>query len=126
LLQAFASMKEGEWPEYNADIHVIHNRGGENERWYEKVPVGVEGDVVQYKLNQINRESDGGGLVILGLAILAVDFIYDRFKGLILVEEKRDKVRYKYGQQIGFTYKPELYFSYEYGKVGMNLGFNLF
>ena len=72
------------------------------------------GDVIQYELKEIYKQSDsGGGLFFLGLAILAVDFIYDRFKGLILVEEKRDKVRYKYGQQIGFANKPNLYFSYD-------------
>ncbi len=121
------TIEEAKWPEYNPDIHIIHNRGDENEKRYEKIPIGMEGDVIQYKLNEINKQSDsGGGLFFLGVAILAVDFIYDRFKGLILVEKKRDKVRYKYGQQIGFTYKPELYFSYEYGKAGINLGFNLF
>ena len=103
-----SSMGEASWPDYNENIHVIHNQGTDNERWYERVPVSMEGDMIQYQLNEIYKQQDGngGGLIFLGLAIIIGDFIYDRIKGLQLVEEKRNKVRYKYGQKIKFTYDP--------------------
>ena len=43
--------------------------------------------------------------------MLIGDFLFDRLKGLHLIEKKRNKVRYKYGQKLIFTYKPSLYFS---------------
>jgi len=62
----------------------------------------------------------------LGIAIIVGDFIYDRLKGFQLIEEKRNKVRYKYGQQIKFTYKPNLYYSDGQSELGMKLNFDLF
>ena len=58
--------------------------------------------------------------------LLVGDFIFDRLKGLHLVEEKRNKVRYKYGQKLKFTYKPSSYFSNNLNGLGMELTFNLF
>ena len=52
-------------------------------------------------LKEVRKESSGkgGGLVALGALIILGDFIYDRFKGIYLIEQKRDNVRYKYGKQ---------------------------
>ena len=122
-----SSMGEASWPDYNENIYVIHNQGTDNERWYERVPVSMEGDMIQYQLKEIYKQQDGngGGLIFLGLAIIIGDFIYDRIKGLQLVEEKRNRVRYKYGQQIKFTYDPSFYYSVSQNQLGIKFNFDL-
>jgi hypothetical protein len=121
------SMDEPTWPEYNENIHIIHNQGTDDERRYERIPVTMEGDIIHYQLKEIHKQgSRGGGLIALGIAIIVGDFIYDRLKGFQLIEEKRNKVRYKYGQQIKFTYKPSFYYSDGQSELGMKLNFDLF
>ena len=122
------SMNESTWPDYDENIHIIQNEGTDNERRYERVPVSMEGDIIHYDLKEIFKQSDGsgGGLVALGVVVLIGDFIFDRLKGLHLIEKKRNKVRYKYGQELKFTYKPSLYFSNYLNGIGMELTFNLF
>tara|TARA_B100001029_G_scaffold146277_1_gene126806 strand:- start:111 stop:767 length:657 start_codon:yes stop_codon:yes gene_type:complete len=121
------SMDEPTWPEYNENIHIIHNQGTDDERRYERIPVTMEGDIIHYQLKEIHKQgSRGGGLIALGIAIIVGDFIYDRLKGFQLIEEKRNKVRYKYGQQIKFTYKPNFYYSDGRSELGMKLNFDLF
>lgn len=126
LIGGVLSMGESAWPEYNENIHVIHNPGADGERRYERIPVSMEGEIMNYKLVEIYKEQDGGMLAALGIIILIGDFVYDRLKGLQLVEEKRDKVRYKYGQQIKFTYEPTFNFSNDGSKLGVKLNFDLF
>ena len=122
------SMSESTWPDYDENLHIIHNEGTDNERRYERVPVSMEGDIIHYDLKEIFKQSDGsgGGLVALGVVVLIGDFIFDRLKGLHLIEKKRNKVRYKYGQELKFTYKPSLYFSNNLNGLGMELTLNLF
>ena len=121
------SMDEPTWPEYNENIHIIHNQGTDDERRYERIPVTMEGDIIHYQLKEIHKQgSRGGGLIALGIAIIVGDFIYDRLKGFQLIEEKRNKVRYKYGQLIKFTYKPNFYYSEGQSELGMKLNFDLF
>ena len=114
------SMEEGEWPEYNQN-HIIFNQGKDNEKRFEKIPVGMEGEVVHYKLQEIRKEQNGngGGLIFAGLAIVLGDFIYDRVKGLQVIEDKRDKVRFKYGQKLNLSIKPS------YNSLQNKLGFGL-
>ena len=120
------SMDEPTWPEYNENIHIIHNQGTDDERRYERIPVTMEGDIIHYQLKEIHKQgSRGGGLIALGIAIIVGDFIYDRLKGFQLIEEKRNKVRYKYGQQIKFTYKPNFYYSDGQSELGIKLNFDL-
>ena len=115
-------MEEGEWPEYNQN-HIIFNQGKDNEKRFEKIPVGMEGEVVHYKLQEIRKEQNGngGGLIFAGLAIVIGDFIYDRVKGLQVIEDKRDKVRFKYGQKLNLSIKPS-YNSLQ-NKLGVGLKF---
>ena len=122
------SMSEPIWPNYDENLHIIHNQGTDNERRYERVPVSMEGDIIHYDLKEIYKQNDGsgGGLIALGVAVLIGDFIFDRLKGLHLIEKKRNKVRYKYGQELKFTYKPSLYFSNNFNGLGMELTLNLF
>ena len=62
----------------------------------------------------------------MSFILILSDFIYDRLKGLHLVEEKRNKVRYKYGQQLQLTYKPTFYLSNNLNELGLKLNFDLF
>ena len=122
------SMGEAVWPDYDENIHVIHNQGTDNERRFERIPISMSGDVIHYDLKEINkqRDGDGGRLIALGVIILLGDFIYDRVKGLYLVEEKRSKVRYKYGQQLKLSYNPSFYLSNNFNELGLKLNFDLF
>tara|TARA_B110000459_G_scaffold169394_1_gene188999 strand:+ start:2194 stop:2916 length:723 start_codon:yes stop_codon:yes gene_type:complete len=122
------SMGESDWPNYNENIHIIHNPNNDNERRYEKIPMSIEGEIIHYDLKEIYKSSsgDGGGLLAIGIAIILGDFIYDRLKGLHLIEKKRGKVRYKYGKQLQLTYNPMLNFSNNQNQFGMRLNFDLF
>ena len=91
------------------DNYVIHNEGQDNEKWFERIPVSMEGDVVHYDLKEVGKEpKGGGGLIALGVLVLVGDFVYDRLWGFQKIEEKRDRVRYKYGQQLQFSIKPKM------------------
>ena len=122
------SMNESTWPDYDENLHIIHNEGADNERRYERVPVSMEGDIINYSLKEIYKQNDGSGgeLIAIGVAVLVGDFIFDRLKGLHLIEKKRNRVRYKYGQKLKFTYEPSLYFSNNLNGLGMKLTLNLF
>jgi len=122
------SMSESTWPSYDENLHIIHNEGTENERRYERVPESMEGDIIHYNLKEIYKQNNGSGsgLIALGVAVLVGDFIFDRLRGLHLIEKKRNSVRYKYGQQLKFTHKPSLYFSNNFNGLGMELILNLF
>ncbi len=122
------SMTEPTWPDYDENLHIIHNQGTEDEKRYERVPISMEGDIIHYNLKEIYKQSDdsGGGLVALGVMVLIGDFIFDRLKGLHLIEKKRNKVRYKYGKELKFTYKPFIHFSDNLNGLGMELTYNLF
>ena len=122
------SMTEPTWPDYDENLHIIHNQGTEDEKRYERVPISMEGDIIHYNLKEIYKQSDdsGGGLVALGVMVLISDFIFDRLKGLHLIEKKRNKVRYKYGKELKFTYKPFIHFSDNLNGLGMELTYNLF
>jgi len=105
---------EGEkiWPDTTGNLrdnYVIHNEGQDNEKWFERIPVSMEGDVVYYDLKEVGKEpKGGGGLIALGVLVLVGDFVYDRLWGFQKIEEKRDRVRYKYGQQLQFSIKPKM------------------
>ena len=122
------SMGESNWPDYDENLHIIHNEGTDNERRYERVPVSMEGDIVHYDLKEIYKQTDGSGgaLFALGAVVLIGDFIFDRLKGLHIIEQKRNKVRYQYGQKLKLTYLPSLYLSNNLNEVEMRMTFDLF
>ena len=39
-------------------------------------------------------------MIALGVAIIVYDFVYDFVHGIQVIEEKRDRVRFKYGKQL--------------------------
>lgn len=127
IISGVVNMEEGNWPKYNTDTHVIFNEGQDNEKRYEKIPKGMEGDIIRYELRQIRREQDGsgGGLIALGVLIIAGDIIYDRLVGLKKIEEKRDRVRFKYGKEMKLSFNPILDMHYRDVGLGFNMSFNV-
>ncbi|MDP8206059.1 MAG: hypothetical protein P9L92_05290 [Candidatus Electryonea clarkiae] len=95
---------------------------------YEKIPIlvyddnGVENKA--YALKELGKESEISGagvfLVALGGGILIADYIYDWWHGINVIQEKRDKVRYKYGKQISLGMAP--IYNPENGAAGIQLG----
>jgi hypothetical protein len=113
LMIAGASMMgEEKWPESDYNLHIL-NAEEDNEIRYEKIPinqVGDDSDDIEYKLVPMNKQRDGsgGGLIILGALVLAGDIFYDWLHGWKMIINKRDAVRYKYGQQLQFSVKPHV------------------
>ena len=123
------SQENAEWPE-NKDNYFIQNIGQENEKWFEKIPSSVHisesgEELVYYNLKEIQKESSGGGefLMLTGIAIILGDLVYDRIVGLRLIEQKRDKVRFKYGQNLNLSFHPRI--SPIKKGIGLSLKFNL-
>ena len=112
IIAGAGSEEEKIWPDTTGNLrdnYVIHNEGQDNEKWFERIPVSMEGDVVHYDLKEVRKEpKGGGGLIALGVLVLVGDFVYDRLWGFQKIEEKRDRVRYKYGQQLQFSIKPKM------------------
>ena len=112
IIAGAGSEEEKIWPDTTGNLrdnYVIHNEGQDNEKWFERIPVSMEGDVLYYDLKEVGKEpKGGGGLIALGVLVLVGDFVYDRLWGFQKIEEKRDRVRYKYGQQLQFSIKPKM------------------
>jgi len=110
LMIAGASMMgEEKWPESDYNLMIL-NDGEDNEIRYEKIPIKQIGDDIEYKLIPMNKQRDGsgGGLIILGALVLVGDIFYDWLHGWKMIINKRDAVRYKYGQQLQFSVKPHV------------------
>ena len=108
VIAGAGSMEEGTWPDTTGLEGDYEEIAG---AWYKKVPIGKEGNQINYKLETVNKESkdSGGGLIAaLGILVIVGDFIYDRIWGFRKIEFKRDRVRYKYGQQLQFSVQPKM------------------
>ena len=112
IIAGAGSEEEKIWPDTTGNLrdnYVIHNEGQDNEKWFERIPISMEGDVLHYDLKEVRKEpKGGGGLIALGVLILVGDFVYDRLWGFQKIEEKRDRVRYKYCQKLQFSIKPKM------------------
>ena len=109
MIAGASMMSEGDWPESDYDLMIL-NDGENNEKRYEKIPINQVGDDIAYKLVPLNKENDGsgGGLIVVGAIILVGDIFYDWIYGWKMIVQKRDAVRYKYGQQIQVSIEPEI------------------
>ncbi len=118
------------WPDTTTDElrnrYAIYDAATEDESWYRKIPVSIENGGTNYKLQQIQQQSDneGGGLIALGFLIIVGDFIFDRIWGIKKIEEKRDKVRYKYGQQLKFSLATKIDFQKNQYSLMLSKGFD--
>ena len=125
LMIAGASMMGDEkWPESDYNTMTL-NSGEDNEIRYEKIPISQVGDDIEYKLIPMNKQRDGsgGGLIILGALVLVGDIFYDWLHGWKMIINKRDAVRYKYGQQIQVSVKPGVNLSTQYAGINFRLFF---
>lgn len=109
MIAGASMMDEGEFPKSDYDVRIL-NEGKENEKRFEKIPINQVGDDIGYKLVPMHKERDGsgGGLIVLGAIVLVGDIFYDWFHGWKLIVNKRDAVRYKYGQQLQFSIQPHI------------------
>ena len=112
-------MEEKDFPESDYQLYTI-NAGEDNERRYEKIPIGIDGANTQYKLKELHRDSEGLGqfLVPIGVGFIAWQYIKDYYYGIKTIEEKRNKVRYKYGLKLQSSV------SIQSKSIGMGLSYN--
>jgi hypothetical protein len=128
LMIAGASMMgEEKWPESDYNLHIL-NAEEDNEIRYEKIPinqVGDDSDDIEYKLVPMHKQRDGsgGGLIILGALVLVGDIFYDWLHGWKMIVNKRDAVRYKYGQQIQVSVRPEVNLNTQSAGINFRLFF---
>ena len=115
---------ELKWPESDYEIYYL-NEGQDNERRFEKIPTGMNGDTTYFKLNQIYKEESGGDgkLFVLGAAAILGVYLYDTIHGLKMIHDKREAVRYKFGKNLKLSLRPSLDpFAREAG-IGLQLYF---
>jgi len=121
---SMAKDDEGDWPKSNYQIH-IENEDEDNETRYEIIPTGMEGSTVTYDLKPLYRESSdgtGGFIALLGIGLLIADIAYDVYHGAMIIEQKRDAVRYKYGKQMNFSFGTEMNLKNKY--TGIKISYN--
>ncbi len=95
---------DGDFPTSDFDVLILNEGSRKRERRYAQIPVEIEDGTTQYKLRELHRKGDfmpGGPLLLLGVATVSYSLIYDFYKGIRIIEDKRDRVRYKYGRQLG-------------------------
>ena len=101
------STKEGDWEESAYETYTL-NEGEKNELRYEMIPIGSVGTDIEYKYVELHKSRTGGAtfLIPLGISVLLVDYLYDYIHGIKIIENKRDKVRFKYGKKLDFSFEP--------------------
>jgi hypothetical protein len=124
MIAGASMMGEEKWPKSDYDLKYL-NRYKDNEIRYEKIPINQLGDDIEYKLIPMNKQRDGsgGGLIILGALVLAGDIFYDWLHGWKMIVNKRDAVRYKYGQQIQVSVRPEVNLNTQSAGINFRLFF---
>ena len=100
------SMKEDGWKESPYEIKFV-NEGNDNEIRYEMIPISQTGTEIKYKLVELGKKYSGASFLIpLGICVLIGDYLYDYIHGIRTIESKRDKVRFKYGKKLDFSFTP--------------------
>ncbi|MFC2170350.1 hypothetical protein ACFLQJ_00060 [Calditrichota bacterium] len=96
---------------------------------YEKIPVLIYdengNENTAFHLKELSKKAEingaGAALIVLGAGLIVADYVYDWWHGINVIQEKRDRVRYKYGKQIRFGMNP--IYDPENGSAGVQLGF---
>lgn len=124
ILVGAAIAVEGDFPVSDFDVLKL-NPGKDNERHYEKIPIQVTSTDTTYQLQEIFRERSGAGIALaaLGAAVLIGDIAYDLLHGIKIIEEKRDRVRFKYGKLLSISIEPDI--DLGMNSAGFKLSFNL-
>ena len=108
IIMGAISTKEDGWEESSYQISIF-NEGEENELRYQMIPIGSVGTDIEYQYVELNKviESSAATLLFpLGISVLIADYLYDYIYGIKIIENKRDKVRFKYGKKIDFSFEP--------------------
>ena len=107
VIMGAISTKEGDWEESPYQISIL-NEGEENELRYKMIPIGSVGTDIEYKYVELYKTRTSGAtfLIPLGISVLIADYLYDYIHGIKTIENKRDKVRFKYGKKIDFSFEP--------------------
>ncbi len=100
------SMKEDGWRDSPHEIYIV-NPGTDDEIRYQKIPIAETGGVYGYQLVELGKKYSGASFLIpLGIGVLIGDYLYDYIHGIRTIESKRDKVRFKYGKKLDFSFTP--------------------
>ena len=113
------STKEGNWEESPYETYTL-NKGEEDELRYEMIPIGSVGTDIEYDYVELHKTRTGGAtfLIPLGISVLLADYLYDYIHGIKTIENKRDKVRFKYGKNLDFAINP--IYDINKGMAGIN------
>tara|TARA_B110000438_G_scaffold228906_1_gene223569 strand:+ start:1027 stop:1680 length:654 start_codon:yes stop_codon:yes gene_type:complete len=113
------STKEGNWEESPYETYTL-NEGEEDELRYEMIPIGSVGTDIEYDYVELHKTRTGGAtfLIPLGISVLLADYLYDYIHGIKTIENKRDKVRFKYGKNLDFAINP--IYDINKGMAGIN------
>jgi len=125
MLVGAAIADEGDFPVSDFDVLILNPDDKDRERRFEKIPIQITDTETTYQLQEIHREMSGAGiaLVALGAAILIGDIAYDLIHGIKIIEEKRDRVRFKYGKLLSISIEPDI--DLGMNSAGFKLSFNL-
>ena len=107
VIMGAISTKEGDWEISPYQISIL-NEGEENELRYKMIPIGSVGTDIEYKYVELYKTKTSGAtfLIPLGISVLIADYLYDYIHGIKTIENKRDKVRFKYGKKLDFSFEP--------------------
>ena len=107
VIMGAISTKEGDWEGSPYQISIL-NEGEENELRYKMIPIGSVGTDIEYKYVELYKTKTSGAtfLIPLGISVLIADYLYDYIHGIKTIENKRDKVRFKYGKKLDFSFEP--------------------
>ena len=116
IMGAF-STNEGDWEKSEYATTEL------NDKRYEMIPIGSMGEDIEYKYVELHKTSTGGAnfLIPLGVGVLLVDYLYDYIHGIKIIEKKRDKVRFKYGKKLDFSFDP--IYDINTGMAGINFSY---
>ena len=121
---AMIDEKEGAWEKSDFETIDITGKSDKIER-YEKIPVKAEGEVFTYRLNKLDRKTEGegagGAFVVLGAGLIVGQLIHDWTAGIKTIERKRNAVRYKYGKSAGYKLSLNPSLNFARGSLGANL-----
>ena len=118
-----ALTEPGDFPTSNYDVMILNPDGGEQELRFAKVPVAISGSDTTYRLDQLFQRREGPGilLVVLGVGLISGTYVYDVLHGIKVIEQKRDLVRFKYGQRLSIGLSPEIYLGRRAARLTLSL-----
>ena len=107
---AGSSEEKTTWPASEFQTTDITGKDGTVRR-YEKIPFEEVAGDFSYELRFLRHEREGGTfLIVLGAGLLIGQLIHDWYDGIRTIENKRNRVRFKYGKtsDLGFNLLPQI------------------